>query len=250
MTKDKNAEIESDRHFELSIIVPVYNEGESIEIVANSIIDAVEATDILSYEIIFVDDGSSDSTPEILHRISDEFDYVKVLTHDRNLGLGMANASGFTSARGDWLTWLPGDGQIAAKDVINLYIKHREKADLIMANIQAQERKEVDNAVRLLLSKGLRFIIYLLLNIKSEITGVFTFKRELFNNFKYRASTGTYNLILASKLLSESQGAVFENIHVLPRVAGCSKVANLRTILKTLLEVIMYRLRSTHARTR
>lgn len=78
----------------LSIIIPVYNEKETI----NDIIDAVVATPYRK-EIIIVDDGSTDGTQNILTKIKK--DGLKVYIHDKNQGKGAALQTGFSHATGD-----------------------------------------------------------------------------------------------------------------------------------------------------
>lgn len=78
----------------LSIVIPVYNERETIA----DIIAAVEATPF-SKEIIVIDDGSSDGTRELLAAM--QYANLKILLHDRNKGKGAALQTGFSKATGD-----------------------------------------------------------------------------------------------------------------------------------------------------
>lgn len=81
----------------LSIIIPVYNETNSI----NKIIDAVKSSDTLGLprQIIVIDDASTDGTTNILKKTTD----VKVITHPENLGKSAAVRTGLTFATGDYL---------------------------------------------------------------------------------------------------------------------------------------------------
>jgi glycosyltransferase involved in cell wall biosynthesis len=80
----------------ISVIIPVYNEEATI----SEIIARVGAID-LEKEIIIVDDGSTDGTPQQLKEIAGKFDNVKVLAHGKNLGKGAALRTGFAAATGD-----------------------------------------------------------------------------------------------------------------------------------------------------
>ena len=81
----------------LSVIIPCYNEAESIE----EVLGRVEAVGIAD-EIIIVDDGSTDGTREILARIEDERRLnVRILYHDHNQGKGAAIVTGFAAATSD-----------------------------------------------------------------------------------------------------------------------------------------------------
>lgn len=80
---------------ELSVIIPAYNEAQTIE----EIVRRVHATDLV-HEIIIVDDGSVDGTRDILARL-DGRDTVRVILHENNLGKGAAVRTGIQAATGD-----------------------------------------------------------------------------------------------------------------------------------------------------
>ncbi len=83
----------------LSIVVPVYNEQESILPLFGKIREVCEALG-KPYEVVFVDDGSGDRTAEILEQIHRQDARVKVIRFRRNFGQTAAMAAGFRYARG------------------------------------------------------------------------------------------------------------------------------------------------------
>jgi glycosyltransferase involved in cell wall biosynthesis len=82
----------------LSIIVPVYNEQQFVEAAVRRVLEQN-----WRMEVIIVDDGSSDGTPEIVARLAEEFPEVQLLTHDKNSGKGAALRTGFAQATGEIL---------------------------------------------------------------------------------------------------------------------------------------------------
>jgi glycosyltransferase involved in cell wall biosynthesis len=82
----------------LSIIVPVYNEQQFVEAAVRRVLEQN-----WRMEVIIVDDGSSDGTPEIVARLAEEFPEVLLLTHDKNSGKGAALRTGFAQATGEIL---------------------------------------------------------------------------------------------------------------------------------------------------
>ena len=82
----------------ISVIIPVYNEKSTI----SEIIARVRAVD-LEKEIIVIDDGSTDGTPQQLAKIGSQFEDVKVLSHQENRGKGAALRTGFAAASGEIL---------------------------------------------------------------------------------------------------------------------------------------------------
>lgn len=98
---------------ELSIVIPVYNAEKTIEICIESVIKECSSINI-SYEIIAVNDGSTDSSLSILEVLSHKFDGIKVLTQD-NAGPSAARNNGLANATGTYIgfidsddEWLPG----------------------------------------------------------------------------------------------------------------------------------------------
>ena len=88
----------------LSIVIPVFNEGSTIQ----KLVDAVRAVP-LDKEIIVVDDGSTDGTPAVLQFLEREYDNVQVIRHAENLGKGAALRTGFSHAKQDIVIVQDGD---------------------------------------------------------------------------------------------------------------------------------------------
>ena len=134
---------------DLSVVVPVYNEANSIPTLVQAIADALEPTQ-LSYEIICVDDGSVDGSTEILTEIAKQRSDLKGLILRRNYGQTPAMAAGFESAMGKVIVTLDGDLQNDPADIPLLLAKLDEGYDLV----SGWRKKRQDAALtRLLPSK-------------------------------------------------------------------------------------------------
>lgn len=103
----------------LSIVVPLYNEEETVEILHERLKTVLEALGT-GYEIIYVDDGSIDRTLDILEDIQKKDSSVMVLSLRRNFGQTAAFAAGFDFARGDIIITMDGDLQNDPKDIPRL----------------------------------------------------------------------------------------------------------------------------------
>ncbi len=100
---------------ELSVVVPVHNESENIEPLITEIVAALSG--VVSYEIIYVDDGSSDGTGDALRLMQPQVTALRVLRHDRSAGQSTAIRTGVLAARGRWIATLDGDGQNDPADI-------------------------------------------------------------------------------------------------------------------------------------
>lgn len=106
----------------LSIIVPALNEREKI---TQSILQASKAAEIagISYEIIAIDDGSTDGTWEVLNEELKKNPFIKLIRNEKNLGLGASYKKGLASADGEFITWVPGDLSHMSDSLIEAYMK-------------------------------------------------------------------------------------------------------------------------------
>lgn len=101
---------------DISIVVPVYNEGESLpELTAW--IDRVVRREKLSCELIFVDDGSSDNSWEVIEHLKDEYPYIKAVSFMRNYGKSAALYCGFAEASGEIVFTMDADLQDSPDEI-------------------------------------------------------------------------------------------------------------------------------------
>lgn len=124
MSKERN------NLLDISVVLPVYNEAENIEFVYQ------EITELLSkqsstYEIVFVDDGSSDDTLEKLKTIQTNDEQVVVVSFRRNFGQTAAMSAGFDIACGDVIVTMDADQQNDPADIPALLKKIEEGYDLV-----------------------------------------------------------------------------------------------------------------------
>lgn len=106
----------------LSIVIPVHNEELNITPLVENIeqVFAADAPVGSKSEIIVVNDGSTDSTAEILDKLTARR-LIRVVTHSENRGYGAALCSGFSAARGVYVSVLDGDRQLYPEDLLTLY---------------------------------------------------------------------------------------------------------------------------------
>jgi dolichol-phosphate mannosyltransferase len=136
---------------ELSVVVPVCNEAENVEPLAREIDAALAGR---SFEMTFIDDGSTDETVSNLMKLKGALPALRVLRHSFRSGQSAAVATGVRAARGPWVATLDGDGQNDPADIPKL-IAARDSAEgrgvqLFMGNRTASRK---DTAFRRLQSR-------------------------------------------------------------------------------------------------
>ena len=135
---------------DLSIVIPVRNEAANIGPLVREIRAALEGR--LDYEVIVVDDGSTDDTVEILRGVKAEFTRLRVLRHAQRSGQSAAIRSGVKAARTRWIATLDGDGQNDPADIPRLWelVRAMPAAPLMIAGMRQKRR---DTAVKRLASR-------------------------------------------------------------------------------------------------
>lgn len=146
---------------DVSVVVPIYNEVESLPRLVDAINASLQPTS-LQYEIICVDDGSQDGSTELLKRLAQDHPALRAVLFRRNYGQTPAMAAGFNYARGWTIVTLDGDLQNDPADIPLLLAKLEEGYDLV----NGWRKNRQDAALtRLLPSKIANLLI-------GQITGV------------------------------------------------------------------------------
>lgn len=116
---------------DFSVIVPLYNEEQSVELLYHAIVNAVENLN-LDYELLFVDDGSRDSTFLKASQLAAKNKRLKVLKFRRNYGQTPAMVAGIQYASGNILVTMDGDLQNDPADIPNLIRKIQDGYDIVV----------------------------------------------------------------------------------------------------------------------
>ncbi|MGC1216397.1 MAG: glycosyltransferase family 2 protein [Phormidesmis sp.] len=146
---------------DLSVVVPIYNEVETIPHLVKQITDVLKNMNV-SYELICVDDGSTDGSVPLLRGIAEERNDVQAVVLRRNYGQSAAMSAGFNQARGRVIVTLDGDLQNEPADIATVYERLLDGYDLVSG--WRKERQD-DAMTRLLPSKIANKLI-------AKVTGV------------------------------------------------------------------------------
>ena len=114
----------------LSLVIPVYNEAGSLEALVKEIGEALSPTGH-PYEVVFIDDGSTDGSFAVMERLAAADPSVRALKLRRNFGKAAALAHGFADARGEIIVTLDGDRQDDPAEIPKLLAKLDEGYDLV-----------------------------------------------------------------------------------------------------------------------
>lgn len=217
---------------DISIVSPVYNEAENVEEVCNELISALSKTG-KSFEIIFVDDGSIDSTFEKLKKIRERDKRVKIIRFRKNFGQTPAISAGFDYSKGEIVITIDADLQNDPSDIENLLRKIEEGYDLVSGWRWKRKDKFF---TRILPSKIANFLISIITGVKLHDYGctLKAYRSEVVKNIRLYGEMHRFVPAVAS-LLGINVAEVKVNHR--KRKAGKSKYGIGRTI-RVILDLI------------
>jgi len=219
---------------ELTIVVPVYNEGVELTSTANEVIDYCALKDWL---VIFVDDGSQDNSRSVLDTMDSE-SHVTILYHKINRGYGGAIKTGIRNTVTPFLVTIDADGQHSLEDIDKLYeLAQRENADLVVGN---RGTSGDVNAYRALGKRIIRtFAKFLMpLPIQDLNSGFKLYRTELAQKYiKICPDTMAFSDVITLTFIKQRNLVLEQDISIKPRVAGKSTI-NTYTALETVMEIL------------
>lgn len=229
---------------ELSVFFPTYNEEENIEKTvaeAKKVLLAVAKT----WEIIIVEDGSRDKTPEVADRIArlDKQSLragaqkrIRVIHHKPNRGYGGALKTGYGAAKYEWVAFTDSDGQFRFSE-IEKFIKLTNKADLILGYRISRKDPMIRKIYTLVWSRMLPMILFGL-NVRDYSCGFWMIKKQVYNKIKPIESEEKVTKI-EMLVKAKRRGFKFAQVGVnhYPREYGKQTGADLKVVKKSLVDL-------------
>lgn len=218
----------------LSVFFPAYNDAATIpSMVIASLLTLPKVTE--DYEIIVVNDGSSDHTGEMLQELERVYPRLRVITHGGNKGYGGALRSGFKAARKTWIFYTDGDAQYDPREVTRLVHAVTEDTDVVNGYKIARS----DPLHRILIGKLYHHIVCILFGIKLRDVDCDyrLMRREIFDQVELTSTSGTICLEMVKKL--QDRGYRFKEVPVrhFHRAHGKSQFFNVRRIILTAIQL-------------
>jgi len=221
----------------ISVFFPCYNEQDNLVRVVKQALGVLEKLKA-DFEIIIVDDGSSDRTGQIADELAGQDERVKVVHHRTNLGYGAALQSGFKAATKELVFYTDGDGQFDINEMPPL-LGLMEQYDIV----SCYRLNRQDNLVRKINGWCWTKLVCLLFGIKiRDIDCAFKlYKREVFNNIKLISTGALIDAEILARAVHKGYLVTQQGIHHYPRTAGAQTGANFRVIFRAFKELLRLR---------
>ena len=188
----------------LTFLVTALNEEEKIEDTVKTIIKAA-GDRFGEYEILLVNDGSTDATPQIMDRLARENPAVQVLHNEKNLGLGGAYKRGIQVARMEHVMWVSGDNAETADNLANI-TSHAGEADIVIPVLLDQTNRP---AFRRFTSRTFTTLVNLLFGLRVRYyNGAVLHKTQLIRSVEIVTNSFAYQAEALIKLLRRGHSYV------------------------------------------
>ena len=218
----------------LSIFFPAYNDSGTI---ASMVIAAVVAARKLTpdFEVLVINDGSLDLTPQIADELARVYPQVRVVHHPANRGYGAALRSGFANASKEYIFYTDGDAQYDPSEMSILWARLGPGVDLV----NGYKISRSDPLHRIIIGRVYHYTVKLLFGLKvRDVDCDFRLmRRSIFEKVHLEKTSGVICLEMMTKIQDAGFAIVEAPVHHYHRAYGKSQFFNFRRILRTGIDV-------------
>jgi glycosyltransferase involved in cell wall biosynthesis len=223
---------------ELSVFLPSFNEGETIKDVVLKTKGVLQKT-AEKWEIIVVNDGSTDSTKETVEELQKEDPRIRLINHDENRGYGASFKSGLYNSKYEWISFIDSDGQFDFAEITNFLDKQKETgADLVIGYY----KKRRVSKFKIITSKIWELSILVLFGLKVHDIdcGFKLISKKVADKIpRLESERGAF---ISSEFLIKAKKANFKIAEVpvthYPRLKGAGTGRNLNVIIKSYIDIL------------
>ncbi|HEX7171511.1 MAG TPA: glycosyltransferase family 2 protein [Candidatus Limnocylindria bacterium] len=226
----------------LSFFFPAYNEEENVAETVRRALEEIGPLVEGSIEVLVVDDGSTDRTPELADALAAGDARVRV-HHQENRGYGGALRAGFANARGELIGFSDGDLQFDLREFSRLLDRLADASRPVGAVI-GYRMKRRDPPHRIVIAKTYNAIVSVLfgLRVRDIDCAMKVFRREVFDGLRLETDSPFLSAELLIKLRARGEQMAQVGVTHYPRAAGTNTGASFRKILRTFRDIGRLRL--------
>ena len=218
----------------ISVFFPCYNEQANVGRTVEKALKVMQKLNA-DFELIIVDDGSSDNTGREADEIAGRDGRVKVVRHQRNLGYGAALQSGFKAATKELVFYTDGDGQFDINEMPPL-LALMERYDIV----SCYRLNRRDSLIRKINGWCWTRLVCLMFGLKiRDIDCAFKlYKREIFDKIELSSTGALIDAEVLARAARKGYRITQKGVHHYPRTSGAQTGANLRVILRAFKELL------------
>lgn len=219
----------------LSVFFPAHNEVDNIGPLTEKTCRVLDENGVQDYEVLIVNDGSTDGTRELADQLAEKHPKVKAVHHDVNQGYGAAVWTGIRNVSKDYFFFTDGDGQFDTAE-IRLFLPYMTEYDALLG----YRIKRADPFHRKLFGWGWTHMVirpFLGLSVRDLDCAFKMFRRDLFGDIEPEAGGAMVTAEILAKL--KKKGFTYREIgvHHYPRTAGEQSGGSIKVILRAFKEL-------------
>ncbi len=221
----------------ITFVVPCYNEARNVAATVAEIELAAKGADVASFEIVVVNDCSSDDTGEVVRELSATDRRIRLITNSKNLGFGGAYKEGVKNAKGIHVIMIPGDNAHPHAGISPI-LRRAGEADIVIPYVKNPEAR---SWVRQFMSRCFTRLLNALFGLDVPyFNGLVLHKLDLLKAIEIRTNGFAYQAEALIKLISGGASYVTIPVEISERSVGKTaafRVKNVYRVLKTILAV-------------
>ena len=186
----------------ISYIVPCLNESKNIKKVYNHITIANKNAKIIDYELILINDYSSDNTLEVLKDLQKDDKRIKIINNLKNLGLGRSIKVGIEKASKEFLMYLPGDNCHSSSEIIKL-LRVKENYDILLSFYTNKSERSLFR--RIFTAIYTPFLNFIFNQNLPYYNGIAIYRKKIIDNINLTTSGFTWQIEFLVKILKNKK---------------------------------------------
>lgn len=223
----------------ITVFFPCHNEQDNVVKVTEQAVRVLEEIRA-DYEVIIVDDGSSDDTGPLADRMAEQYERVRVIHHPRNLGYGAALQSGFRAAVKELVFYTDGDAQFDLGEMPAL-LPLMQEYDIVSCYRMNRQDHLARKMAGWLWTKVTSLLFSLHLR---DIDCAFKlYKRVIFDHIKMESTGALIDTEILARAVNKGYTIVQRGVRHYPRTAGKQTGGNPKVILRAFKELLKLRRR-------
>jgi glycosyltransferase involved in cell wall biosynthesis len=219
----------------ISAFFPCYNDEATIASVVKLAFETIDEVGA-DGEVIVIDDGSTDGSPQVLKELQDLFPRLRVVTHEQNRGYGGALLSGFAAATLQWVFYTDGDGQFDPAELALLVAKASPDVDVV----QGYKIRRADSLARRVIGRVYHRVVSVMfgLHVRDTDCDFRLIRRSVLERVHLEHTTGVICVEMVRKLQDAGARFVEVPVHHYPRIYGRSEFFRVGSVARMLRDLV------------